>query len=200
MSSLPVTRHTVEEYLAMDEASEGRLEFVEGEIVAMAGGSERHSLLGANAIAALKAALRGLPCRVHSSDQRVQVETTGMFAYPDAVVVCGPPVPGPPRTFTNPSVLVEVLSPSTAHHDRGTKLFHYQQIRTLTDVVFVESWAVRVDHFRRVAENRWEQTIYVHLGETVTLECHGVELRVSELYEQFDAYPDVTEDDGVPRP
>lgn len=118
------------EYLALDAASDEKSEFVNGEIVAMAGATEAHSLLQANALIAFARRLHGGgPSRVHGPDLRVRIDETGMYAYPDVVVVCGKPewAPTRPESLLNPSVIVEVLSESTAGYDRGPKLHHYRR-------------------------------------------------------------------------
>src|SRR4051794_14246562 len=120
MSQLPTypTRHyTVEEYFALDEASETRLEYVEGRIIDMAGGSERHSHIVHNVNGALWTRLRGKPCQGRAGDLRVRFGRRSDYGYPDALIVCGPPLMDPTgrgdTTLLNPRVLIEVLSDST---------------------------------------------------------------------------------------
>jgi Uma2 family endonuclease len=117
-------RYTFRDYLDLEETSSVRHEFLEGEIYGMAGGTPEHAALTMSAGAALLAAARGGPCRVHSSDLRVRVLATGLVTYPDVTVVCGPyeTDPDSPTTITNPRVVVEVTSDSTEEYDRGEKL------------------------------------------------------------------------------
>lgn len=134
-------RYTYAEYLALERSSNTRHEFCDGEIFAMAGGTREHAAICANLIALLGAQLRGRGCQAHSSDLRIRVRETGLATYPDVSVVCRPvefdPDDRNTTTVTNPVLLVEVLSPSTADYDRGEKLRHYQRIAALREVVLV---------------------------------------------------------------
>lgn len=128
-------RQTTEpDYLALDAASEEKLEYYGGVVVAMAGASPRHNVLTANIIGALRALLSGTPCLVLASDQRVRIASTGAYVYPDATVVRAEPrFIGPrPASLENPLFVVEVLSPSTKDHDHGVKLAHYRRLPPCT--------------------------------------------------------------------
>lgn len=134
----PRYRHTYAEYLAYERDSGLKHEFDNGEIVAMAGGSRRHNALALRVGAALDA-MRRQGCVAFQSDQKVRVLATGRATYPDATVVCGA-IEGDPEdptgpTITNPTVLIEVLSPSTEQEDRGNKWLHYQSIPSLQEYV-----------------------------------------------------------------
>lgn len=121
-------RYTYREYLVFEEAANVRHEFLDGEIYAMAGGTREHAAICANIMSALSVELRGRGCQVHSSDLRVRVLETGLATYPDVTVI-GDRVeldPEDRNTITNPTLLVEVLSPSTAAYDRFEKLEHYK--------------------------------------------------------------------------
>src|SRR6187401_1273750 len=124
MHARQVTEFTVEQYLALESVSTEKHEFVNGVILAMAGGSRRHSYCAQSVGNALGNRLAGGPCGVGQSDSRVHVVATGLFTYPDVTVTCGEPVetPGRWRSLLNPTVLVEVLSRSTEEYDRGDKL------------------------------------------------------------------------------
>src|SRR5687768_4201773 len=115
MSAVPSPTVTEAEYLAYDLAHEGKHELVGGVIVAMAGASEAHGVVVSNAHLAIGGRLRGSRCRSFVADLRVRISETGLYAYPDVVVVCGPRefAPTNPETLLNPRVIVEVLSPST---------------------------------------------------------------------------------------
>src|SRR5690606_11859443 len=145
--------------LAYERESRLKHEFNNGTILAMAGGSRRHNALASRVIAALEAA-RKPPCIVFSSDQKVRVLATGRTTYPDASVVCGS-IEGDPAdpsgvTIVNPTLLVEVLSPSTEHDDRGSKWLHYQQIASLQEYVLVSQAEARLERFRRLPSGAWE--------------------------------------------
>src|SRR5262249_35971657 len=127
------------EYLELEEASNTKHEFLDGEIYAMAGGSPDHASLAAAVTTALLNQLRDKPCRVFSSDLRVRVLATGLATYPDITVVCGTLERDPESevTVVNPVVLVEVLSKRTETYDRGEKFDHYRHIPSLKEYVLV---------------------------------------------------------------
>ncbi len=122
---------SAEEYLALDRAAEFRSELLDGEIIAMSGGSPRHSKLQINLALEVETALRGTPCQAFSSDLRVRVSPR-MYTYPDLTVVCGELVLAGDRQdiLLNPKVIFEVLSPSTQRYDRGVKLRRYREIES----------------------------------------------------------------------
>src|SRR5688572_16012874 len=126
MPSAPRLRMSEQEYLAYDAAHEGKHQYVNGEVLAMAGASPSHNLVVGNLLRVLGNRLAGTPCYALASDQRVRVAETGMYTYPDVAVVCGrAELDGArPRTLLNPTVLFEVLSESTESGDRGWKARH----------------------------------------------------------------------------
>lgn len=146
------------DYLRASEASDTRLEFADGVIYAMAGGTAAHAYLGGRMTLLLGSALQGKPCRVYSSDLRIRHDD--FAAYPDATVICGPRAhdEDDPHSATNPTLIVEVLSESTARWDRGGKFEHYQQIPSLQHVVFVDPERKSVEHYRRDGP-RWTYTL-----------------------------------------
>lgn len=174
-------RYTYDEYLAFERDSEMKHEFADGEIYAMAGGSLRHSALASRISAALESA-RTSDCIAFQSDMRLRVLATGRATYPDASMVCGPiqldPADPSGTTITNPSLLVEVLSPSTEEVDRGSKLEDYQRIPSLQEYVLV-SQHPRSEIYRRLSSGSWE---YRELREGVMKLASGATLDLSMLY------------------
>lgn len=142
------------DYLALSETWEIRHEFVNGEACAMSGGSPRHAAVTMNVGGAFLAATRGRPCRPTSSDQRIYVENTGAYLYPDVTVVCGPFqfADQDANSLANPSVVVEVLSPSTANYDHGAKMDHYRRIPSLRHYVLIDPSERHVVHHARTEE------------------------------------------------
>jgi len=170
MLSLPRRRQfSFREYLELEEASNTKHEYWAGEIYAMAGGSPQHAALSMSLGAALLGQLRGGPCRVYSSDLRVRVLATGLATYPDVTVVCGPlhADPDSDTTVTNPTLVVEVLSPSTASYDQGEKLEHYQQIDSLQACLFVSPDDRTMTLIAR-AEEGWHSATFA-AGDTLPL-------------------------------
>jgi Uma2 family endonuclease len=182
--SLPAPRHryTFEEYLELEEIARVRHEYYRGEIYAMAGGTPEHAAMAAAITSMLGRQLERSPCRVYSSDLRVRVLATGLATYPDVSVICGPSHRDPESAthVTNPKLVVEVLSSSTADYSRGEKLQHYQQIASLDAVVLVDHLGPCVDLWRRL-ESGWQSQRF-GAGEVVPLDGVGCELAVDEIY------------------
>lgn len=176
-------RHTFSEYVRLDVESTVKHEFLDGAVWAMAGGSPAHASIAANVISLLTAALRGKPCRVHSSDLRVRVQSSGLATYPDVTVVCGhfESDAEDPHTATNPAVVVEVTSPSTEEYDRGEKLSHYKTVPSLRDVALISQDRRHVQVWHRAANGVWSSREYT--GEAgVLVPSLDLELPLAEIY------------------
>jgi Uma2 family endonuclease len=173
-----------DEYLRRLEASEERLEYVDGEIFAMAGGTPEHSYVALAVGALLRDGLRGGPCRAFSSDLRVRV--AGTTILPDATVVCGrrEPAEDDPLAVTNPMVIVEVLSPSTELWDRSGKFALVQRISSLQHYLLVSPEKRTIEHFRRDVDG-WRYTLAT--GDTpVVLDALRVTLTPNTVFEGLD--------------
>ncbi|MBL8921177.1 MAG: Uma2 family endonuclease [Myxococcaceae bacterium] len=170
------------DYLAQERASAHKHEYLRGDVWAMAGGTPEPGRLAMSMGAVLRAALKGKPCVVYSSDVRVRIEATDRSTYPDASVVCGPEqhASDDAEAITNPVVLIEVLSPNTERSDRGEKFAHYQRLSSLQEYVLVSQEAPRVEVFRRQGES-WLLTIHER-GASVTLPSIGATFTVDEVY------------------
>jgi Uma2 family endonuclease len=181
-----LARHTFsfEDYVQLEEGSAIKHEFLDGVVYAMAGGSPAHAGIAGNAIRLLGNALEGRRCRVFTSDLRVRVELTGLTTYPDASVVCGElrldPLDAKGHTVLNPTVIVEVLSPTTEDYDRGEKLAHFKRVTSLQEIVLVAHDEQRVDIWRR-QDGRWSQ-VTCKMGEVLELTSLQVSFPVAELY------------------
>ena len=174
---------TADEYLERERRGETKHELVHGVAVAMAEGTAKHNAIAGNVIIALGVRLRG-KCLVFPSDQRVHVEATGLFTYPDVTVVCGAPQfhPNGRDTLLNPRVLVEVLSSSTEAYDRGAKFAHYQSIPSLEEYVLVTQTSRRVEHYRRLETGQWLLSVSEGDETTLVLPGLGCEIPVAEIY------------------
>jgi Uma2 family endonuclease len=141
MSTQPKTFISPEQYLAIERKAERKSEYFNGEMFAMAGASESHVLIVTNVVAELREQLRGRPYTVYSTDLRVKVSPTGLYTYPDVVVVCGQPQFADDQrdTLLNPTLIVEVLSESTQDYDRGEKFEHYRSIASFHEYVLIRS-------------------------------------------------------------
>ncbi len=194
MTAAQNLRFTPEQYLAEELKAEFRSEYIEGHIVAMAGGSIRHSLVGGNIIRALGNALVGSPCVVLTSDVRVRIETADRYTYPDVTVICGD-IKVDPRnadTVCNPKLIVEVLSPSTAAYDRGHKFAAYRTLPALDTYILVDPDAQRIERYERGAEG-WLLTDH-NEGE-LPLPGLGVSILVDEVFAGVEALPKASAED-----
>lgn len=161
---------TPAEYLVRERAAAYRSEYVDGRMVLMTGGSRAHSLISGNIAGTLREALRGGPCEVHQSDMRVRVAEGRFYTYPD-VVIAREPVEledAHKDTLLNPTVIIEVLSPSTARFDRGEKRRRYESIASLHHYLVVEQDQPLVEHHRRDDEG-WRVEVVEGLDGTIRL-------------------------------
>ncbi len=175
---------TVEEYLAWERTQTERHEYFAGEVFSQAGGTRRHSLIGTNVLSEIREVLKGHPCEAHGSDMRVHIEATNYHAYPDVSVVC-PPVQGKSDdVIANPILVVEVLSPSTADFDRGTKFDHYRQIPSLREYLIFWQDQPRVEQHTRTVEGLWLLRDIVGINQILHLESINKELYMRDAYER----------------
>jgi Uma2 family endonuclease len=180
----PAARHvTYAEYLAIDAASELRHEYVAGVVVAMAGGTLEHVRIIGRMQYLLNVALTGKPCAVLASDARVHVRAADRAAYPDILVVCGEIQKDPedPHAIVNPTVLIEVLSDSTAAIDREEKNHDYRRLTSLREYVLVSQRERSIEVYRRSGPRRWVLEELIS-GERLQLMSLEVELSVDEIY------------------
>ena len=188
MMGMPIEkrRYTVSEYLAFERSAHERHEYRNGEILAMTGGSYRHSLILANLIGELRNALKGKPCRALESNLRVRIPRTPLYTYPDASVICGEPQIDPNddglETVTNPRVILEVLSPSTEAYDRGEKFTRYRQLESLEEYVLISQDVPRVEVFFRQADGTWLFSAFSGLEARAKLAGLGIEIPLAEIY------------------
>lgn len=179
-------RFSFAEYVELVEDSRVKLEFLDGQVWAMSGGSPDHARVTANVTTLLAAALRGRPCAVYSPDLRIRSKATGLGTYADVTVICGQVEldPEDPRRHTalNPRVIVEVLSPSTEEYDRGAKVEHYKTIASLEEVVLVAHDKREIQILRRERDaDTWSAQV-VGAQDVLTLRALGVSLPVEEVY------------------
>lgn len=175
---------TYTEFLILEERSIEKHEFSRGEILKRGGGSRNHALIGANWVRVLGNELSGLECTVFGSDLLVRIEEADAAFYPDAMVVCGKEVfhDQSKNAITNPKVVVEVLSPSTAAWDRGGKFRAYEKLASLQEYVLVEQDEAQIDFFRRNEDGFWQLERYSGMESVVRLECLGKEIAAKEIF------------------
>lgn len=184
MTAVPKRRMTAAEYLAIERAAEFRSEFFNGEMFAMAGAAGEHNRIKENFGGELYTKLKGGPCESFSTDQRVLVSPTGLYTYPDILVVCGEVefADGLFDTIVNPRVIVEVLSDSTEAYDRGTKFRQYRQIPTLQEYILIAQKEPAIDQFVRQPNGLWVLTAYSQLDETFRMSAVPLEIAMADIY------------------
>ena len=153
--ALELQRMTAEEFLAWDEKQTLRHEFVQGEVFAMAGGEDNNNTVALNLVMALRQHFRGTPCRVFASDVKLRVEQADCFFYPDVMVTCSAADRTQRLIKREPTLVVEVLSLSTAAFDRGDKFAAYRQLPSLAEVLLVDPVKRRCDLYRKGADGLW---------------------------------------------
>ncbi len=175
---------TPEEYLVRERKALTKSEYRNGQIVAMPGASRKHNLITVNISSGLHFQLQERTCEVYTNDMRVKVSTAGLYTYPDVVVVCDEPRFENKQfdTLLNPTVLVEVLSPSTEAYDRDEKFASYQKLDSLQEYVLVSQDRVRVEHYLRKPAARWELTEFRSLGDVLRLVSIRCELSLYAIY------------------
>jgi Uma2 family endonuclease len=178
---------TPEEYLALERQAQHKSEYVNGRIYAMTGASRAHNLIVGNLVRELGTQLRGRPCETYASDMRVKVNQTGLYTYPDVVVVCGEPhfEDAQVDTLLNPTAIIEVLSESTESYDRGEKFAHYRRLQSLQEYVLIAQDKVRAECYVREGD-RWILSEVAELDETLVLTSVGCTLRLRDVYERVD--------------
>ena len=191
MSTVPVRKLTGEQYLEIERKAQFKSEFYRGELFAMSGASREHNLIANNIGGEARSRLRGSPCEVYSSDMRVRVDRTGLYVYPDVVIVCGEPrfVDEHVDTLVNPRLLIEILSDSTEKYDRGTKMSQYMQIDSLQEYVLVSQSQPRVEVYQRRSDGKWNYSDASGLDASISLESVGITLPMSEIYLRVE-FPD----------
>jgi Uma2 family endonuclease len=182
VTAAPPVRFSFRQYLTVDDGSPVKHEFLDGMILAMAGGTPEHAALAAAVTHSLMRQLEGKKCRVYSEALRIRVRATGFAGYPDVSVVCGKldVDPDDANTATNPAVVVEILSPSTAEYDRGEKLRQYQQIPALRHAVLIAHDAQRIEVWSREG-GEWRVSV-AGAGERAPLGAIDCLLEVDSIY------------------
>src|SRR5439155_11928006 len=178
-------RYTPEEYLALERKADYKSEYANGQVIAMAGVSRSHNLIAGNLYREVSQQLRGRPCEAYISDMRVKVSRTGLYTYPDVVVVCGEihfeDVHN--DTLLNPTMIVEVLSASTEAYDRGEKFAHYRRLESLQEYLLVAQDKVRIEHYVRQG-TKWVLSELSDLNDTVPLATIDCAITLRDVYDK----------------
>ena len=186
---------TAEEFLAWDATQTIKHEFVRGEVFAMAGAHEAHVTVTMNVAMALRQHLKGSPCRTFQTDMKLRVEAADAYCYPDVMVTCSAADAADPLIKREPTLVVEVLSPSTAAYDRGEKFAAYRLLPSLQEYLLVDPVARRCDLYRLGADGLW----VLHPGapqQGVHFASVGLELDGARLWDEV---PPVSVDTAAAR-
>jgi Uma2 family endonuclease len=185
MSAIPKKKLTEAEYLSLERTADFKSEFFNGEMFAMAGASREHNELKDNMIGEIFSRLKGGPCRTYSSDQRVKVSRTGLYTYPDLLIVCGTPefeFDKDVDTLLNPQVIFEILSESTESYDRGAKFQQYWQVPSLREYVLVSQDKMLMERFVRQPDDSWLLTTFDDAAGDFTLATISVRVPLVDIY------------------
>jgi Uma2 family endonuclease len=184
---MPIRRlFTPDEYLLIERGADFKSEYLDGEIFAMSGATLPHNQIVGNVFMELGIQLTDKSCQPLASDMRVGVTARGPYFYPDVLVVCGEPQlrDDTQDCLMNPTVIVEVLSPSTENYDRVQKFAAYQQIATLTDYLLIAQDEPRIEHFSRQAGGGWLLNTINGLDGSLHLQSIACELRLAKTYQR----------------
>jgi Uma2 family endonuclease len=186
----PIKCYTPQEYYDLERTATYKSDFYAGEIFAMAGGSRRHSRICANLSREVGNRLKGTPCAEYESNLRLKIAATGLRTYPDVSVYCGALEKDEDdhdgETFTNPTVLFEVLSPSTEGYDRGLKSESYRFIASLKAYVLVSQDTAHAEIYERQADGSWVLREVRGMESVLAIPPIGVELPLKEVYDRVD--------------
>jgi Uma2 family endonuclease len=174
--------YSVEEYLSLEAGSNVRHEYLDGEILAMSGGSRNHNQIAQNLTRAFDE-LRSVGCRAYVTDLRLNTPA-GLYTYPNVMLICGEAMltHDNPETVTNPLLIAEVLSDSTRDYDRMHKFDLYREIPSLRDYLLIDQYSINVEH-RFLTGTRWESKAYTKREDAVQLTGVGLTLHVDPLYD-----------------
>lgn len=180
-------RVSLQEYFALERTADVRHEYLDGYIRAMAGESPRHNRIAGNIYVGFENAFGNRPCESFIENIRVRVSPT-RYRYPDVVALCGDALfdTENPPSLLNPQVIIEVLSPSTAEHDRHEKFSEYRLLEGLTDYVLVSQEEILVLHYIRQTATQWVVNEYTRLEDTLTFEALNVSLSLTEIYRKVE--------------
>lgn len=176
------------DFLEFERNSNEKHEFFQGKIIAMAGASLSHNRIVSNIIGDLNRFLKGKSCEVFLSDLRVNIPTSETFTYPDVTIICGKPemVDNKMDTVRNPTVIIEVMSPSTEQNDRGAKFFNYMQIPALQEYLIISSTSVYALSAKKQADNSWKFDEIKNLSNHLAIKSINHEISLEEIYENVE--------------
>jgi Uma2 family endonuclease len=187
-------KFTEDEYLQMERQSSEKHEFYNGKIfvmpghgdlLAMSGAASNHNEIFTNVFGNIAFQLKGKPCRPYGSDMRLNIPENTLYTYPDIAIYCKPPVDGPDDDIAhNPTVIIEILSPSTRNYDRGDKFKLYRDIESLKEYILIDAQTISVEAFRINDSGHWELEEIEHIGGMLLLNSVQRSIPLAEIYEE----------------
>ncbi len=178
--------YSIEEYLEIENKSVEKHEYYKGEIFAMSGAGNRHNIISINIIVSLGNSLKGKSCQPYGSDMRIHIPQNTLFTYPNISIICGDIVNSreDENTATNPTVIFEILSPSTRNYDRGVKFMLYRAIPTLKEYILVEAESIHIEHFAINKEGLWQLKEFSAKEDELILGSLNVNLYLKDIYDR----------------
>jgi Uma2 family endonuclease len=175
---------TAAEYLDWERDQEERHEYIQGEIVAMSGASFNHNRLQANLIVGIGSFLKGKECNIFGNDLRIEAKSSEAYWYPDVTIICGEieAVDHQLEIAKNPTVVIEILSPSTQRKDMGKKKFFYMQIPSLKEYIMIDSQSVSVETIRRRNDGTWENLLTLDMNDTLFINTINFQMPLVDIY------------------
>lgn len=173
------------DYLDKELLALEKHEYFKGEIFAMSEASIAHNKIAINSISDIFTKLKGKKCQPFGSDLRIHIPKNTLFTYPDISIVCDEIETTDDKfdTITNPSVLIEILSPSTRNYDKGEKFTLYREIDSLQEYILIDSERIMVEKFIRNSDNSWQLTEYRTIEQSFTIATVGIEMFLLDIYE-----------------
>jgi Uma2 family endonuclease len=188
MTALASTQYSFEDYLAIERELDTRNEYIGGQVYAMTGAKENHNLIVVNLAAELRARFKQRPCRVFANDMKVRINLADASTYPDVLALCGEREFHDQRKdiICNPSLIVEVLSPSTEAHDRGDKFALYRRLPSLQDYLLISQERMAAELYTRQADGRWLMSEFNQEQQVIRLDSVDCEVPMAEIYDKVE--------------
>ncbi|MGY6529620.1 MAG: Uma2 family endonuclease [Cyanobacterium sp.] len=185
VAQLTKQQYTIEEYLELESQAEVRHEYIDGEILEMAGGTTNHNLVTGNIYIALRLALKGKNYPVFIENVRLWIAQHKMFTYPDVMVIAqNPEYHGENKTtVTNPIIIIEILSNSTRDYDLGRKFEYYRSLHSLQEYILVDPEKPLVMSYHRNSDQQWSLNILENINNTLTLNSISIKVNLKDIYE-----------------
>jgi Uma2 family endonuclease len=193
----------IAEYLEREFHAPTRSEFVDGELLDMAGAREPHILIVGNTLWLIRSALEGKPCRVYSTELRVRIKHRPRYRYPDLAILCSPTEfdesDARKMSVTNPRVIIEVLSDSTEREDRGRKFHDYRSIDSFEEYLLISQDEPRVESFRKQPDGDWKITTWDGRDSVARIDSLAIDLPLKKVYEHI-TLPELPSEDSRDTP